>query len=62
MNNEDIKFDYHKAVGELEQIAKKVEDPSTPITDIESYIKKSEEIISQCRAWLRGMRDKTMDL
>ena len=51
-------FDYAKAVEELEEIAKKVEDPQTRIEDIDKYIKRSEELISACRAYLRGAREK----
>ena len=51
-------FDYTKAVEELETIAEKVEDPNTGIDDIEKYIKRSEELVSACRAYLRGAREK----
>jgi exonuclease VII small subunit len=51
-------FDYLKAVEELEAIASKVEDPLTGIEDIDRYIKRSEELISACRAYLRGAREK----
>lgn len=52
------KFEYTKAVDELEAIALKVEDPDTGIEDIDRYIKRSEELISACRAYLRGAREK----
>ena len=52
------KFDYAKAVEELEAIAAKVEDPKTVIEDIDKYIKRSEELISACREYLRGVREK----
>ncbi|MBR1961033.1 MAG: exodeoxyribonuclease VII small subunit [Bacteroidales bacterium] len=52
------KFEYTKAVEELEAIALKVEDPDTGIEDIDRYIKRSEELISACRAYLRGAREK----
>lgn len=52
------KFDYAKAVEELEAIAAKVEDPKTGIEDIDRYIKRSGELISACRAYLRGAREK----
>ena len=52
------KFDYAKAVEELEAIAAKVEDPKTGIDDIDKYIKRSEELISACREYLRGVREK----
>ena len=51
-------FDYAKAVEELEAIAAKVEDPQTGIDDIDRYIKRSEELIAECRAYLRGAREK----
>ena len=52
------KFDYAKAIEELEAIAAKVEDPKTVIEDIDKYIKRSEELISACREYLRGVREK----
>jgi len=58
--NKDMKeeFDYTKAVEELESIAAKVEDPNTGIGDIEKHIKRSQELIEACRAYLRGAREK----
>ncbi|MCD8313369.1 MAG: exodeoxyribonuclease VII small subunit [Bacteroidales bacterium] len=55
---ETEKFDYKKAVDELESIAKLVEDPATGIDDIDKYIKRSEELIGQCRAYLRTAGEK----
>lgn len=54
-------FDYAKAVEELESIAAKVEDPDTGIDDIDRYMKRSQELIESCRAWLRGAREKLND-
>ena len=51
-------FDYQKATEALEQIARKVEDPSTGLEDIDRYVKQSEELISKCRAYLRTVRGK----
>ncbi len=56
------KFDYSKAIEELEAIAAKVEDPKTGIEDIDKYIKRSEELISACRDYLRGVREKVETL
>ena len=50
------KFEYAKAVEELEAIAAKVEDPSTGIGDIDKYMKRSQELVEACRAYLRGAR------
>ena len=52
------KFDYNKAVEELESIAAKVEDPQTGIDDIDKYIRRSKELIEACMAYLRGAREK----
>lgn len=52
------KFEYMKAVEELEAIAAKVEDPQTGIEDIDKYMKRSQELIAMCREYLRGAREK----
>lgn len=51
-------FDYAAAVAELEAIASKAENPDTGIEDIDKYIKRSDELIAKCRAYLRGARGK----
>lgn len=56
------KFDYAKAVDELEAIAAKVEDPQTGIDDIDRCIRRSEELIAACRAYLRGVRERLDDM
>ena len=59
LQREEMKeeFDYKKAVEELEAIAAKVEDPSTGIGDIDKYMKRSQQLIEACRAYLRGARE-----
>lgn len=52
------KFDYTKAVEELEAIAARVEDPQTGIDDIDRFIRRSDELVEACRAYLRGAREK----
>ena len=52
------KFEYAKAMEELEAMASKVEDPPTGIDDIDRYMKRSQELIEACRAYLRGAREK----
>ena len=56
------KFDYAKAVEELEAIAAKVEEPQTGIDDIDRCIRRSEELIAACRAYLRGVRERLDDM
>ena len=51
-------FEYAKALEELEAIAAKVEDPQTNIGEIDGYVKRSEELVEACRAYLRGVREK----
>lgn len=57
MNMSEEKFDYSKAVGELEQIAAKVEDPQTSLDDIGALVKRSKELIGKCREYLRSVRE-----
>lgn len=52
------KFEYTKAVEELEAIAAKVENSETGIDDIDKYMKRSQELIAACRDYLRGAREK----
>lgn len=49
-------------MAELERIAGKVEDPSTALGDIEKYIRRSDELIAQCREYLRTMKTITDEL
>ncbi|MGM9736437.1 MAG: exodeoxyribonuclease VII small subunit [Candidatus Cryptobacteroides sp.] len=58
METEKDRFDYAGAVAELEAIASKVEDPKTPVEDMEAMIRRSVELIAACRAYLRGAREK----
>ena len=55
------RFEYTKAIEELESIAAKVEDPDTGIDDIDRYIRRSEELIEACRAYLRGARESLLE-
>ena len=51
------KFEYAKAIEELEAIAAKVEDPQTGIGEIDAYMKRSNELLEACRAYLRGAKE-----
>ena len=55
------KFDYTKAVAELDEIAAKVEDPATSLDDIGALVKRSKELIEACRKYLRTVRDSIED-
>ena len=46
------KFDYAKAVEELEKIAAKVEDPATKLDDIDALVARA------CRAYLRTVQER----
>ena len=54
-------FDYNEAMAELEAIEKKVSDASTPLGEIDCLLKRSAELVDQCRGYLRTMRDKFED-
>ena len=51
------KFDYDGAVAKLEKIAARVEDPATGLDEIDRCIRRSDELIRQCREYLRTVRD-----
>ena len=53
----DKKFDYNEAVAELEKNAARVEDPATGLDEIDRCIRRSDELIRQCREYLRTVRD-----
>ncbi|MCQ2133914.1 MAG: exodeoxyribonuclease VII small subunit [Bacteroidales bacterium] len=50
-------FDYTKAMAELEQIAAKVESPDTSLDDIGALVRKSKDLVTQCREYLRTVRE-----
>ena len=52
------KFDYAKAVAELEQIATKVEDPATKLDDIDTLVSRSNALLKACRDYLRTGKEK----
>lgn len=52
------KFDYAKAMKELEEIAAKVENPETRLDDIDALVGRSKELLKQCRDYLRTVKDK----
>lgn len=52
-------FDYNKAVRELEEMLQRVEDPSTGLDEIDKCIKRSAELVRECRTYLRTLKTKT---
>ena len=52
------KFDYAKAIAQLEEIAAKVENPETKLDDIDVLVVRSRELLKQCRDYLRTVKDK----
>ena len=51
------KFDYTKAVAELDGIAAKIEDPKTSLDDIGALVSRSKVLIKECREYLRSVRE-----
>ena len=51
-------FDYAKAIAELEEIAAKVENPETKLDDIDALVGRSQELLKQCREYLRTVKEK----
>ena len=52
------KFDYAKAISELDEIAAKVENPETKLDDIDALVGRSKELLRQCREYLRTVKEK----
>jgi len=52
------KFDYAKAIAELEEIAAKVENPETRLDDIDALVGRSKQLLGQCRDYLRSVKGK----
>lgn len=52
------KFDYAKAVAELEEIAAKVENPETKLDDIDALVSRSKALIKACREYLTTVKEK----
>ena len=52
-------FDYNKAVRELEEMLQRVEDSSTGLDEIDKCIKRSAELVRECRTYLRTLKTKT---
>lgn len=51
------KFDYGKAMAELEEISRRVDDPATSLDDIGGLVKRSKELVKACREYLRTVRE-----
>lgn len=56
------KFDYSKAIAELERLAALAEDPDTGLDKLDENIRRSQELIEQCREYLRTARTKVEQL
>ena len=52
------KFDYAKAIAELDEIAAKVENPETKLDDIDALVGRSKELLKQCKDYLRTVKEK----
>ena len=52
------KFDYAKAIAELDEIAAKVENPETKLDDIDVLVGRSKELLKQCKDYLRTAKEK----
>ena len=52
------KFDYAAAIAELEDIARKVEDPETKLDGLDALVARSRTLIRECREYLRTVKDR----
>lgn len=51
-------FDYAKAIAELDEIAAKVENPETKLSDIDALVNRSKQLLKDCRDYLRTVKEK----
>ena len=56
------KFDYAKAIAELEKLAAEAEDPATGLDKLDRSIARSQELVEQCREYLHTARTKVENL
>ena len=49
---------YSKALEALEEILRKVENPETPLTEVEKEVKRAMELIAFCRGELPGYEER----
>ena len=52
------KFDYAKAIAELDEIARQVEDPATRLDDIDALVARSKVLLDSCRKYLRSVKER----
>ena len=52
------KYDYAAAIAELEDIARKVEDPETKLDGLDTLVARSRMLIRECREYLRTVKDR----
>lgn len=55
-------FDYTASLAELEEIARKVEDPETKLDELDRLVERSRTLIQGCRAYLRTVREQVDSL
>ena len=55
-------FDYAAAMAELEDIARKMENPETKLDELDRLVGRSRTLIQGCRAYLRSVRDRISTL
>ena len=51
-------FDYAKAIAELDEIAAKVENPETKLSEIDALVNRSRQLLKDCREYLRTVKEK----
>ncbi len=59
---EESNITYMQALKELEELAKKIENPDTPLENISQEVKRALYLINFCREQIKGYRDETDSL
>ena len=51
-------FDYKAAIGRLESLEQKIQDPATPLDEVEELIRTANGIVADCRKYIRSIREE----
>lgn len=54
----DEKFDYAKAMAELEKMADDAQNPATSLDDVGAMVKRAKVLVAGCREYLRSLREE----
>lgn len=51
-------FDYKKSVEEIEKLLALIENPDSPLDEVEKSVSRAKALIAEGREWLRSEKEK----